>query len=334
MNELECRPVGIWLGKDGGFRVSESQLGEWARAYEGQLRFRPNNTGTLATVNLAEVTGQSEVACLRGWIELVFEGLHCEAMFHPKLTVTYVSGDEAEYLLPPAAPESFQVVLYAKETIASLTIELAHEAQSFEVGFCRVVAFGRSGILRRALRSNFTATLGAVFWALLGKKLRARNRLQRILSLPAATNYRAWLVAQEMKWAREISLLIGKQAVAMGPRLGVMMDVRPGTQISGDSLRSLRDQVGPIWEFAQLRIESEIDTDTLDLPADRCKVVAVGPEAPLGQRLQMGLERMAAGWVFVLRNGDQLAHGALARIAEAARLTCQCRHHLRRSRHD
>ena len=31
-----------------------------------------------------------------------------------------------------------------------------------------------------------------------------------------------------------------------------MMDVRPGTQISRDSLRSLRDQVGPTWEFAQL----------------------------------------------------------------------------------
>ena len=106
-----------------------------------------------------------------------------------------------------------------------------------------------------------------MFWALLGKKLRARNRLQRILSLPAATNYRAWLVAQEMKWAEEIPLLLaGKQTVAMVPRLGVMMDVRPGTQISDDSLRSLRDQVGPIWEFAQLRVESEIGADTAGSP--------------------------------------------------------------------
>ena len=123
-----------------------------------------------------------------------------------------------------------------------------------------------------------------------------------------------------MKWTGEIPLLQQTQADAMTPRLGVMMDVLPGKQISPTSLRSLRDQVGSTWEFAQLRVESEIGADTVDLPADRCKVVAVGSEAPLGERLQMGLERMAADWVFVLRNGDQLAHGALARIAEAARL--------------
>ena len=180
---------------------------------------------------------------------------------------------------------------------------------------------GAVGCPARSLRSAFTATLGAVFWALLGKKLRARNRLQRILSLPAATNYRAWLVAQEMKWAGEISLLLaGKQTVAMVPRLGVMMDVRPGTQISRDSLRSLRDQVGPNWEFAQLSTENEISADGADLPTDRCKVIAVGPRASLGQRLQVGLEGLVADWVFVLRNGDQFALGALARIAEAARL--------------
>ena len=118
---------------------------------KGRLRFRPNNTGTLATATLAEVTGQSEMACLRGWIELVFEGLHCEAMFHPKLTVTYVSGDEAEYVLPPAAAESFQVVLYAKETIASLTIELAHEAQSFEVRLVPSHSVGAVGYLAEIL---------------------------------------------------------------------------------------------------------------------------------------------------------------------------------------
>ena len=155
---------------------------------KGRLRFRPNNTGTLATAALTEVTGQSGMARLRGWIELVFEGLHCEALLHPKLTVTYVSSDEAEYLLPAAAGASFQVVLYAKETIASLTIESAREAQSFEVGSCQIISLVRFGILRRAMRSAFTATLVAMFWALLGKKLRARNRLQRILSLPAATN--------------------------------------------------------------------------------------------------------------------------------------------------
>ena len=287
---------------------------------QGQLRFRPDNTGTLATVALTEVTGQSQMACLRGWIELVFEGLHCEAMFHPGLSVTYVSGEEAEYVLPPASAASFQVVLYAKEPIASLKLGSAYEPQSFEVRSCRVVRLGWSGILQRSLQFAFTATLVALFWALLGKKLRARNRMQRILSLPTGTNYPAWLAVQESKWAGEIPLLLQAQADAMAPRLGVMMDVRPGTQISRDSLRSLRDQVGPNWEFAQLSTENEISADGADLPTDRCKVIAVGPRASLGQRLQVGLEDLVADWVFVLRNGDQFALGALARIAEAARL--------------
>ena len=55
-----------------------------------------------------------------------------------------------------------------------------------------------------------------------------------------------------------------------------------------------------------------LQTVAMSLQSDR--------EASLGQRLQVGLEAMVADWVFVLRNGDQLAHGALARIAEAARL--------------
>ena len=145
--------VGIWLGKDGAFRVSEKPAEGWlVRArMKGRLRFRPNNTGTLATAALTEVTGQSGMACLRGWIELVFEGLHCEAMFHPKLSITYVSGDEAEYVLPPASAESFQVVLYAKEPIASLKLGSAYEPQSFEVRSCHVIPLGRLGVLREIL---------------------------------------------------------------------------------------------------------------------------------------------------------------------------------------
>jgi hypothetical protein len=252
-----------------------------------------------------------------GWIELIFEGLRCDGLFHPKLSTTYVSGVEAEYVLPPTPSSCFKAIVFASEPIKDLTLGCAYDGQSFTVLSCRFVRLGSLGVLRRSLQVAFTATVVAAFWALLGKKVRARNRFRRILSLPSATSYKAWLTTQDAKWKGEIpDLLARTKSSPEPPRLGILMDRQAGMELSQYTLCSVREQVNTLWEFVQLG--EVVDLPGLALPDGRCRTVAVEKEASLGERLHIGLQAMTADWVVVLRNGDELAHGALARLADRA----------------
>src|SRR5262245_2367242 len=288
------------------------------RGKKRQMRIALKIDADSLSAATASVTGCTEPDCIpSGWVELVFEGLKCEGSLHAKLRTTSPSGADFEYLLPPASTGSFKTILFAEEPIASLELTAVHDAQTFELPSCRIIRLGPVGVLLRSLRTAFTATLVAAFWRALGKKLRARNRLRRILSLPAGINYAAWRTTQEPKWAQEIAQL--NRADSNVPSLGVLIDVSVGTPIPQACLHSLRDQVGIGWQLVLLATEQcPTWIDSLDEAGIRFTVVSVDPSLPLGARLQKGLEAAATDWVFILRSGDELAQGALARLAHAA----------------
>jgi GT2 family glycosyltransferase len=163
-------------------------------------------------------------------------------------------------------------------------------------------------------------TIVAGYWRLLGKKLRARNRIRRILSPPVSVDYGSWLKVHEPRWAKEIPGLLSKlQSAGQRPTIGLLLVLKGDERVSRDTLRSLTAQVGMQWQAVVVAPTHDRFSEPLaDVAAARCTVLEMPETVPLSTRLNAGIDALTADWFVVLRNGDRLAIGALARVANAA----------------
>ena len=256
-----------------------------------------------------------------GWIEIVLSGLATAQPADLALQLTHPGGEEdgVSYSLPPATRSGdMRVVLRADRPIARIKL-MASEGVPLRVAWGQARPLSRLATLGRALQRAPLPTIAAGYWRLVGKKLRARNRLSRILSPPSPIDYGAWLTAHEPAWMAEIpSLMAALEQTGRHVRIGIFVAVDRDEPVCPETLASVAAQPGPPWRLLIDAPGHHRDVGPLGLPPERCAFLAEPRPRSLAARLNAAMVALAADWVLVLRNGDRLAAGALARIAAAA----------------
>jgi GT2 family glycosyltransferase len=142
-------------------------------------------------------------------------------------------------------------------------------------------------LVAEAFRRAPRQALAAGLWALAGKKVRARNRLKRIIGTLPGSDYTAWREPREPVWAAEVPELQARlRAAASLPAITVL--------VAGDS--------------------ASAEETAASVAAQGFPGVRVARTAGPNVAFETG---PGAGWLLPLGAGDRLAAGALWRIAAA-----------------
>ncbi|MDX2158658.1 MAG: glycosyltransferase [Hyphomicrobiaceae bacterium] len=259
-----------------------------------------------------------------GWFELVV-GLPKEArLLDPRIIVEHGSTDHdvVEHILPPLAARSARHVFRADRPIQRIClgyeIEDHLEPPTLQ---CRLRRLSLAARATEAVRRSPREALAVAGWRLVGKRVRARNRLTRILGNLPQTSYSAWLAEREPEWAREIETIARRIRAdrASGPRFTIAVDVAGRSRISACTLASLSRQGCPDVELLVLVSSPEAVERPRQLPTGwvwRFVDIAKQPSRP--QRLQAALAAASAPWLLSINDGDMLADGAIVRLVAAA----------------
>lgn len=178
----------------------------------------------------------------------------------------------------------------------------------------RLRALSGPSFILRAMRLQPKQTLLALHAAVTGKRLRASNRLKRIVHAQRSADETAWLQRRQPDWDTEVIGIAEKLTRQTLPRITVVWPVPFGSGANYPSESSLEAPPYPAWDLC-------LTGDTVDLDAGMETAGAGnGPPQKIhhAPSIKHALERATGDWVLVLREGDRLAAGSLWRIAQMA----------------
>ncbi|MFM9847690.1 MAG: glycosyltransferase [Hyphomicrobiaceae bacterium] len=157
---------------------------------------------------------------------------------------------------------------------------------------CRVTLEPISLLYRLALAAQRDPieTVRAVYWRLIGKKVRAKNRLRRLLAPLPGFNFAAWMAARRSAWAGETLALTTSMAAKPGPHLIVYIGGGSTEPIAAQSAEALQEQTYSEWTLLE---NAEVEG------------------------LNEALRQHRGRWLVHLVNGERLEPDALLRIAAA-----------------
>ncbi len=130
--------------------------------------------------------------------------------------------------------------------------------------------------------------LRAGWWWLAGKKVRARNRLQRILAPLPCFDFRNWIAHTQRAWQQELPGIEARLAPGSRPHVTVCVAFGGSGAVATETEQSVQSQRYTNWTLV---------------------AVAGAPE------LNAVLNRTGAGWLVHVVNGERLEPDALLRIA-------------------
>ena len=258
-----------------------------------------------------------------GWLEIELAGGSEDG----RLVVVLEHGpgqrDLVEFAVP-AAPygKPRRLLVLAERPVHRIVVrdELGLPGGAAVFASHRVRRIGALARLTMALSRSPAETLAALGWRLAGKKVRARNRLKRLLGTAPALGYGEWLCGREPVWRAEIEELRGTITPrSAGPCIAVAVAVDAGAAdgISERTSRSLALQRCPGVEVLRLGRVAARSTDICDGAAPTWQPVDLPPAHSRPERLNAALRLARADWVLPVRDGDALADGALVRLAAA-----------------
>jgi GT2 family glycosyltransferase len=221
-----------------------------------------------------------------GWFELVIEGM--DALASRALLVVTSGMGECDYELAVSGGAVY-ALFHAAGPVEAVRLASGDGVSPLAFSRLTLSELPTPALLFEAFRRAPRQALAAGFWALAGKKVRARNRLRRIVGMLPGGDYTAWREAREPVWAAE--------AAALEARLR-----------REDSLPLLTVLIAGNVESAETTAASIAAQHYPGLRVTRLADATVQLEAGPG-----------AGWLLPLRSGDRLASGALWRIAAAIR---------------
>jgi GT2 family glycosyltransferase len=260
-----------------------------------------------------------------GWFELKLGGVTAERLLHPVLLVNHASnpGSVVEYILAPFQGGSRRVFFHAPKPVQKVRLVLSNEPAAADIRRVRLRRLSRSRVLLEAAQRAPREALTAGVWRLLGKKLRARNRLRRLLAQPPCLNYATWLARREPQWSAELPRLLEEvRQAAPQSGLSVLLLLRAGEPPSPDTLRSLQAQAYGAWQLVVVAANAAQLRDAVaKIAPEQCLILESAPGATRCEKLNAGLAAARGEWLLVLDNGDALVEGALTRIAHAAQRT-------------
>lgn len=257
----------------------------------------------------------------RGWYRLRLDGIAVKGPLH---TVLLVSGpgrppETLDFQLPPLKAPHCELLLRIDRPFDRLRLARLGSALNLRITGGHLRRMSRVGLLTEALARAPSLTLAAAGWRLLGKKLRSRNRMARILSPLEGTDTAAWLARhQAAREARLTARVEAVDALAKRPGIGIIIDARDG-EVSSATVASLLAQRGVAWHAAVLGEGPEqFAVAVRQLGETRAVGVAVRGGAGIGAGLTAGLDAVSGAWILALGSGDRLAEGALSAIADRA----------------
>jgi GT2 family glycosyltransferase len=217
-----------------------------------------------------------------GWVELRAAGLRPGANPVELMLQRAGGSGRVAYALTPSSVGSIRQILHLEDPVAAASLRLAAPETAGATARLRPLSWRR--LLSRALRIDRREALLAVRWRLVGKRVRARNILLRLVGQPQRMDVEGWLGANAPRWADETPALMAQRAALAEVRCAVLV---AGTSETG---------IAPVTRASVAR----------QLLGADASVHALGSIVP-----------ETADWLLVLPDGHVLADDAWLRIAAA-----------------
>jgi O-antigen biosynthesis protein len=259
-----------------------------------------------------------------GWFEVTLEGVEATQFLAPVIAVTSDPGAGATSAFPlyPVRSGTLTATFLAERPIHRITLDLSAGSARFKVGALSLHRIGRASIIAAAIRRDPVEAASALGWGLLGKKLRATNRLRRLVGLSFSKDYADWLVREKPGWLKEAAqLLADLERLPGAPIVSVIVPVgeSPNPDALGATLASIEHQSYGRWELILAGVAGATGSNPSLADPSRARHSVSGPATGrLADDLNAGLAIAAGRLVTVVAPGDRLADGALARLADAA----------------
>ncbi|MGY2051736.1 glycosyltransferase family 2 protein [Methylobacterium sp. JK268] len=188
----------------------------------------------------------------------------------------------------------------------------------------RIRVRSRLALLARGTLRRPDLAAQAVVWRMVGKRVRARNRLLRAITPPGLTGYDTWVRCFDtLTEADRARIRAEVAAMTDTPLISVVMPVyNPAPKVLEEALRSVRAQLYPHWELC---IADDASTDPA-VPRLLERVAREEPRIKLVRRPENGhiaratntaLALAAGPFVAFMDHDDVLPEHALFEVARA-----------------
>jgi hypothetical protein len=189
-----------------------------------------------------------------------------------------------EYPLPVSAETGVRRhVLHIKERFYRALLTFAGSPAAS----ARLVRVSAARLALMAARDTPAEALRAAWWHVTGKRVRARNRFQRLLAPLPCFDFRGWVERQRAQWRGEQGEIETRLAEGARPRFVVCVLVGAGGSVAADTEQSVRAQAYAAWTLT-----------------------AVASAAELNAAMAGALE----GWLENLVYGERMEHDSVLRL--------------------
>ncbi|MBB2962405.1 glycosyltransferase family 2 protein [Methylobacterium sp. R2-1] len=280
-------------------------------------------TGTDGAELLIDLAG----AGLGGaWVNVTWRDAGSGGIARALLSAVSDDGKGAALIEEPLGGDAFAWTGLLPPDVASLRLTALSRTDPFRLRDLTIRRRGRLGIVARAGLRQPGLTAQAVYWRVLGLKVRARGMVARSLAHRPETGYAAWIARFDHLTTAERARIRAEIAGWEAPPLiSVLMPVHdPDPRVLEAAIRSVRSQLYPAWELC---IADDASTDPR-IPRLIARHAAEEPRIRSVRRPENGhiaratndaLSLASGPYAAFLDHDDLLSENALFEVAAAIR---------------
>ncbi|MER2253406.1 glycosyltransferase family 2 protein [Methylorubrum podarium] len=260
------------------------------------------------------------------WVSVTWRDAGSGGIARALLSAVSGDGGSAALVEEPLGGDGFAWTGRLPPDVAALRLTALSRTDPFRLQDLTITRRGRLGIVARAGRRQPGLTARAVYWRLLGLKLRARGLIGQALAHRSETGYAAWIARFDRLTAAERARIRAEIAGWEAPPLiSVLMPVHdPDPRVLEAAIRSVRGQLYPVWELC---IADDASTDPR-IPKLIARHAAEEPRIRALRRPENGhiaratndaLSLAGGAYAAFLDHDDLLSENALFEVAAALR---------------
>ncbi|WP_342149412.1 glycosyltransferase family 2 protein [Methylorubrum sp. SB2] len=260
------------------------------------------------------------------WITLAWRDLGSGGRPRALVSVVTAEGTTTALAEEPTSGDGFAWTGRLPDGAVALRFTALSRSAPFSLDGLTLRRRARLALTLRAARRQPELTARAVYWRLLGLKLRGRGLLAQALAHRSETGYAAWIARFDRRGPEERARIRAEIAGWEAPPLvSVLMPVHdPDPKVFDAAIRSVRDQLYPAWELC---LCDDASTDPA-IPRLIARHAAADARIRTVRRPENGHIARATNDALALASGitcvfldhdDRLADTALYEVAKALR---------------